>query len=112
MDVTTERRDGVLTARVEGRIDGSNAVQFEEAVRTAIEESDRAVLIDCEGLSFISSAGLRVVLLTAKTLMGRNAGFALCSLSEPIREVFRISGFDSIVAIHPTREEALAAFGP
>ena len=112
MDVTTERRDGVLTARVSGRIDGSNAVQLEEAVRTAIEESDRAVLIDCEGLSFISSAGLRVVLLTAKTLMGRNAGFALCSLSEPIREVFRIGGFDSIVAIHPTREEALAAFGP
>ncbi len=112
MEVTTERRDGVLTARVSGRIDGSNAVRFEEAVRTAMEESDRAVLIDCADLSFISSAGLRVVLLTAKTLMGRNAGFALCSMSEPIREVFRISGFDSIVAIHPTGEEALAAFGP
>ena len=109
MEVTTERRDGVLTARVSGRIDGSNAAGFEKTVRAAIEDSDRAVLIDCEGLSFISSAGLRVVLLTAKTLMGRNAGFAPCSMSEPIREVFRISGFDTVVAIHPIREEAFAA---
>ncbi len=70
------------------------------------------MLIECADLSFISSAGLRVVLLTGKSPMGRNAGFALCALSEPIREVFRVSGFDSIVAIHPTREEALAAFDP
>ena len=38
MDVTTERQDGVLSAQVGGRIDGSNAAEFEEAIRTAIEE--------------------------------------------------------------------------
>ena len=110
MEVTTEREDGVLTARVEGRIDGSNAVEFSEAVRRAIAEDDRAVLIDCVDLRFISSAGLRVVLMTAKALRGRNTGFALCAMSDPIRDVFRISGFDSIVAIHPTRAETLASF--
>ncbi|MDE0174382.1 MAG: STAS domain-containing protein [Defluviicoccus sp.] len=110
MDVTTEREDGVLTARVEGRIDGATAVRFEEAVRTAMEEGDRGLVIDCGKLSFISSAGLRAVLLTAKALRGRNAGFALCAMSDPVREVFRISGFDSIVAIHPTRADALASF--
>ena len=44
MDVTTARRDGEVTARVEGRIDGSNAAGFEKTVRAVIEESDRAVL--------------------------------------------------------------------
>ncbi len=75
-----------------------------------MEDSGRAVLIDCEELRFISSAGLRAVLMTAKMLMNRNARFALCSLSEPIRDVFRISGFDKVVAIHPSRTEALTAF--
>ena len=76
MDVTTERQDGVVSAQVGGRIDGSNAAEFEEAIRTAIEESDRAVILDFEKLVYISSAGLRAILLTAKSLGNRNAKLA------------------------------------
>ena len=68
MDVTTERQDGVLSAQVGARIDSANFAEFEEAIRTAIEESDRAVIMDFEKLTYISSAGLRAVLLTAKSL--------------------------------------------
>ena len=110
MDVTAERQDGVFSVQVDGRIDGSNAVEFEEAIRTAVEESDRAVFMDFEKLSYISSAGLRAILLTAKSLGNRDAKFALCSLLGPIGEVFEISGFDKIIAIHPSRVEALASF--
>ncbi len=110
MDVTTERQDGVLSARVDGRIDGVNVVEFEEAIRTAIEESDHAMLMDFEKPSYISSAGLRAILLTAKSLWNRDAKFALCSLSGPVREVFEVSSFDKIIAIHPSRVEALASF--
>ena len=109
VDVTTERHDDILSADVGGRIDGSNVVQFEEAIRTAVEDSDRAVIMDFEKLAYISSAGLRAVLLTAKTLQGRNAKLVLCSLADPIREVFEISGFDKILPIHPTKAEALAS---
>ena len=109
MDVTTERHDDVLSAAVRGRIDGANAPQFEETMRTSIEESDRAVIMDFEELVYISSAGLRAILLTAKFLQQRNAKLVLCSLTDPIREVFEISGFDKILPIHPTRAEALAS---
>ena len=109
MDVTTERQDGVLSAQVGGRIDGTNASEFEEAIRTAIEESDRAVIVDFEKLAYISSAGLRAILLTAKSLDNRNANFALCSLSDQIREVFETSGFDKVIAIHSSKAEALAS---
>ena len=109
MDVTTERQDGVLSAQVGGRIDGTNASEFEEAIRTAIEESDRAVIVDFEKLAYISSAGLRAILLTAKSLDNRNAKFALCSLSDQIREVFETSGFDKVIAIHSSKAEALAS---
>ena len=109
VDVTTERHDDVLSADVGGRIDGSSAAQFEEAIRTSIEDSDRAVIMDFEKLVYISSAGLRAILLTAKSLQSRDAKLVLCSLSEQIREVFEISGFDKVLAIHPTRAAALAA---
>ena len=109
MDVTTERQDGVLSARVSGRIDGSNVAEFEAAVRAAIEDGDRAVIMDLEKLSYISSAGLRAVLLTAKSLWKRNAKFVLCSLSAQIREVFEISGFDKIITLHASSAEALAS---
>jgi anti-anti-sigma factor len=110
MDLKTERQDGVLSARVGGRIDGSNVAEFEEAIRNAIGQEDRALIMDFEELVYISSAGLRAILMTAKSLSGRGAKFALCSLSQQIRKVFEISGFDKFIAIHPNQVEALASF--
>ena len=109
MNVTTERQDGVLSARVTGRIDAVNVRELEETIRTAIEDGDRALILDFEKLVYISSTGLRAVLMTAKSLWKRNATFALCSLPEVVRAVFRVSGFDKVIAIHPTRAEAPAA---
>ena len=111
MDIRTERTGGALIAKAEGRIDGVNARDFEEALKAAISGNDNAVVMDLEGLSYISSAGLRVILLIAKTLRKRGAEFMLCSLSDPIREVFEISGFDKIIPVHASRADALARIG-
>ena len=111
MKVTTEREDGTLVAMVEDRVDGTNAGEFQQALEAVISESDRIVILDCEQLSYISSAGLRVVLLTARALQRQNSKFAVCSLSEQIREVFEISGFDKIIPVHSTRSDALGALG-
>lgn len=107
MNLSTEREDGVLSAQVGGRIDGSNAAEFEEMIRTAIEESDRAVVMDFEQLFYISSAGLRAVLITAKSLWKQGTRFSLYSLSDQIRSVFESSGFDRLISIHRSRSEAL-----
>ena len=109
MDVTVERNDGVLSVRVEGRIDGSTVFSFQEAIESVVEDSDRAVIVDCKALSYIGSAGLRTVLAVAKAVSNRNVQFALCCLSEQVREIFVKSGFDTIIAIHPSRDAALAA---
>lgn len=110
MELTVDRDEGMLTVQVEGRLDGSTVTRFEEVIVAEMDDGERAVLLDCEKLSYMGSTGIRAVLILAKALSSRNAGFALCSLSEPVREVFRISGFDRIVAIYPSRTEALAAF--
>ncbi len=111
MDVTTERLENVLSVDVKGRIDGSTAVAFEEAVRSAVEETDRALIMDFGQLDYISSAGLRVILLTAKSLQSQDAKLVLCGLSDSIREVFKISGFDKLLQIHGTKAEAQASVG-
>lgn len=109
MEVTTERQNAVLSARVNGRIDSTNARDFEEMIRSAIEDGDRAEIMDFENLVYISSAGLRAVLMTAKNLWKRDAKFALCSLSDIVRKVFEVSGFDKIITIHLSLDEARAA---
>ncbi len=110
MGVTTERQGDTLIARTDGRVDGSNAREFQSALEDAINPDERAVVLDMKELSYISSAGLRVILLTAKNLRSQNAKFAVCSLSGPIREVFEISGFDKIISIHASEAEAMASF--
>ena len=107
LNLTTDREDDVLSAKVGGRIDGSNAARFEEMLRSAIEESDRAVIMDFEQLLYISSAGLRAVLVTAKSLWKQGTTLALYSLSDRLRTVFTSSGFDRMVEIHGSRREAL-----
>lgn len=109
MAVTSERQNGTLIARVDGRVDGSNAREFQTELESTIDESARIVILDLGQLSYISSAGLRVILMIARTLQRREAKFGICSLSEPIREVFQISGFDKIISTHDSQEDALAA---
>lgn len=109
MEIETERNGSVLVARVQDRIDGLNAQAFQEALLAAIEDGDRAVVLDLARLTYVSSAGLRVILLTAKTLQQRQGNLAVCALAGTVREVFRISGFDKIIQTHGSEEEATAA---
>ena len=73
-------RAGHWLVSVEGRVDGANARKFQKAVETVIEDSDRAVVLDMENLSYISSAGLRSILLIAKGLQKRDSRLQ-CALS-------------------------------
>ena len=109
MNVPMDRQNGILSAFISGRIDGSNVTEFEKAIRAAVEDSDHALIMDFEQLSFIGSVGLSAILITAKTLRNQDTGFSLCSLPDHIREIFKISGLDKIITIHSSRSEALAA---
>ena len=109
MEINTEQKGGVLVAMTVDRVDGSNAREFQEALQAVIQDDGNAFLLDMEQLTYISSAGLRVILLIARTLQGKSTKFAVCSLSDSVREVFEISGFDKIVDTHANQADAIAA---
>ena len=89
--------------------DGTNAGEFKGAIEGAITPEDRAVILNFEDLSYISSAGLRVILLTAQDMRTTNVRFAVCSLSQSVRNVFTISGFDQFISIYDDQQTALIA---
>ena len=111
MEVTSERQGTAVIVKTEGRVDGSNASDFQDALEAAIGPDDDAVILNLARLDYISSAGLRIILLSAKDLRQRDVKFAICSLSPSVHELFIISGFDQIIAIHNSSEAALAALG-
>ena len=112
MEISTERVGSTLIVMPsENRVDGTNARDFQIGLEAAIEETDSAVIFDAQTLTYISSAGLRATLLVGKSINRRGGKFAVCSLSDPIREIFSISGFDNIIPIESSRDEALAAVG-
>ena len=110
LTIQGEQKAGILVAKTAGRVDGSNARDFQDALESLLNDQVTALLLDLEKVSYISSAGLRVLLLVSKQLQSRAAKFGVCYLSEPISEVFQISGFDKIIPTHPTQADALAAF--
>ncbi len=110
MNVEVQRQDGNLIALVDGTVDGNNAVEFQTTLQGAVQEGDKSMVLDLSSLSYISSAGLRVLLLVAKDLQNRGANFAICSLQGQVGELFSVSGFDQIIAIHDSQEAALASF--
>ncbi len=110
VDLYPEYSESVLVLNPLGRIDGTNAKEFEDALLGRIEAGDAQILMNFEGVNYISSAGLRVLLMAAKRTTQAQGRFALCKVQEHIQEVFRVSGFSEIIPIHEERSEALTAF--
>jgi len=108
MDIKVEDANGTTVLSPAGRIDSSNARQFEEVVMKTLEAGTADMVIDLGDLSYISSAGLRVILLTAQKLKAKGKSLKLCSLSPMILEVFEVSGFSKLIPIHPDRDAALS----
>jgi len=108
LKIQFKQRDTTLIILPSGRLDGLTVDAFEHQTQSWIDQEKTFVIIDFKNLSYISSAGLRALLILAKSLQQHKARFALCSLSPQIREIFEISGFDQIIAIHEDCESALA----
>ncbi len=109
IEVVEERNDGVLVLLPVGRLDSGNARSFESVVMQRISDGEQRVIVDFGRLDFISSSGLRVLLLAAKALKADAGKLILCGMRTHIEEVFRISGFDRIIPIEASREAALNA---
>ena len=107
MEVDIQKSNGSAVVSVKGRVDASTAPQFEAQLVGLIDKDENRLVVDLSGLEYISSAGLRVILATAKRLKAKQGDIILVGLTGSVKEVFEISGFYTIFNIKETIEAAL-----
>lgn len=106
MDIKELKRDGnTMTVNLEGRMDAMSAPDFSSQMDAWIEAGLEDFAIECSQLDYISSAGLRAILMVAKKLRGQGGNLRLAALQESVHTVFSISGFDKIIPIAKTLDD-------
>jgi anti-anti-sigma factor len=85
-----KKRDYVYTVGLEGSLDTDTSAELEQELREVIDEKTRAVILDMQGLTYISSVGIRVVIWAKKTLEAKEATFIMTNLQPQIKKVFDV----------------------
>lgn len=110
VDVTTRQFGNVVVAKVTGRVDQSNSNALESALAPHWANADvGALLLDFTDVEYISSVGLRVLMIAARQMRGRKARIAVAGLQSVVAEIFAISRFNAVLEVFPTVRDALAA---
>jgi len=107
MEITERRTADIVTLSLSGKLDTTSAKTFEAKILAQIESCDRRFIVDLAQLDYISSSGLRVFVLAAKRLDSGKGKIVLCSLKDPVREVFDIVGFLSVFSVYGSHDEAI-----
>lgn len=110
MQITPAVQGGITIAALTGRMDAMTTVEFDRWFNEQRSGGITRLVLNLQGLDYISSAGLRSLLAAAKQLKVHNGVLALCCLGGTVEEVFRISGFLSILPSFPSVEAACASF--
>src|SRR5262245_29707174 len=108
MDIEVTTKLQAVIVAVRGRLDTTSAPLFEQHLADIIAQGATYVVVQCSGLVYISSAGLRSVLLSGKKLQAQQGRLVFVALQDAVKEVFEISGFSSIFQTFASEEAALA----
>lgn len=106
--IQSEWADDILVLKPVGRIDSNNAAAAEEIVVGHIDKGAQRLALDMSALDYISSAGLRVLLLTAKKLRQTGGRVVLFDVRPAVHEVLEVSGFLAILPVSDGRDAAMA----
>ncbi len=110
MHISVKTTNEVKILAFEGRLDTQTSPDAQQQLTRLIEEGETKILVNFEKLNYISSAGLRVLLVVAKQLKTIDGELRVCGLNEVVKEVFDISRFDLILPISASESEALERF--
>lgn len=110
MNIKEVKKDKATVIMIEGRLDSSSSGILEKKLLSLLETGEKNFLVDFSGMDYISSAGLRVLLMAAKKTKPAGGKVVLSALTDNVKEVFDIAGFTSIFTIFATQEEAIQSF--
>ena len=107
VQIHTSKEGNGTVVQLQGKVDATSAPSVEQALVGVIDQGEKRLVLDCAGLDFISSAGLRSLLLAVKKMKAAGGAISLAALQPNVKEVFDISGFSALFTIHGSRADAL-----
>ena len=110
MDITVDEVGDNKVVRIAGKLDNQTSPDTQEQLTQHIQDGATKVLLDFEKLNYISSSGLRVLLVAHKRLEGNSGQVRICNPNTMVREVFDTSGFSEIFSVYGSQAEALDGF--
>ena len=110
MDINATKDGDILIIGLKGRLDANTSPSLEDRLVGLIDGGQTRFLVEFTEVDYISSAGLRVLLMVAKRLKNVNGRIVLASLNDHIKEVFDIAGFSSVLTIYASEKDAKASF--
>ncbi|MFZ5453607.1 MAG: STAS domain-containing protein [Thermodesulfobacteriota bacterium] len=107
MQIFSRKEHDNLVLEIKGRLDALTSSKLEGECQRVIDQGEKALILDLGGVDYISSAGLRTILILARKLNSLEGEMRFCGLRGMVKEVFSISGFNSIFPVFPSVTEAL-----
>ena len=108
IEISKTNENNYLLISVSGEADASSSIHLDKAIREAMDENGPNILIDCNQLEYISSAGLGVFMSYIEEISQNSINFIIFGLSEKVTKVFGILGLDQLLTIKSNKEEAIA----
>ncbi len=110
MNIEFEQRGDVAVAIIEGSVDGLTAGNLEDALGTQVADGHLQLVADLAACDYTSSAGLRALLATVKTVRSQGGDLRLARPSTDVLKVLELSGFTSIMKLYPDLDDAVASY--
>ncbi len=107
MEIKVSEINDIIVISLEGKLDSITAPEAEAAINEYIEKKVPKMLVSLKETSYVSSAGLRVFLATAKRMTVAGAAVKFCCPNDIVKEILDISGFSAILDVKASQEEAL-----
>jgi anti-anti-sigma factor len=111
MDIAVSIEKDHAQIRLAGRLEATQAASLTETIQKSLREGPPRLILDCTGLSYVASMGLRCFLLAQKEAQSAGGKVVFFGLNDNVRSVFSATGFDKIVEVRANLEDALACLG-
>ncbi|MFI5334859.1 MAG: STAS domain-containing protein [Chlamydiales bacterium] len=109
LNVSIDQRPQQVLARLEGRLDATTTPQLEKKILSFLEKEKQKLLIDFSKITYLSSAGMRLLLSATKKLKARGGKLVFSAMSDDVMKIIKMAGFERILEIYSTEAEALKA---
>ena len=107
LEIVVNEENDVVVIKLVGNLDTNTAPEAEKTINQWLEKESKKMVINLQESKYVSSAGLRVFLATAKKMTAAGGAVKFCSPNDVVQEIMDISGFSTILDIKKTEDEAL-----